>query len=449
MHVPNLGFKIVGIFIFLGLCFVTFTTLFFAAGGKNPLSDPYSVTVRVPDGFQLVPHSDVRRLGVKVGTVRKSLSSPKTGSGGIYEIAIDDENSKPLHRNAILRLRTKTLVGENYLDLDPGAAPSPVVPDGGKLDETRGDEVVQIDQVLDTLNGPTQRQIRRAVQSSGEALQGNGDNLNRLFTELEPFTRNANNALAVAQKRRKEVAEVLEQTGRVMDAIGSRQAQVQTLATSARRTAEAVSRRDGELRAGLDGLPPLLAQARQTLGLLSGLSRNATPVVNDLAVGFDALRPAVQRLAPAARSTRALVRELPPFVKAANPMLDNLPKFSQKLGPGITSLDSFLAETNPMLDYLRPFVRDIGSFVANTGSFATGSSPGGKTGRVLTTFSESTLNNVPPSADRAIEALIASNAITRSFLNEQENAQPAPGSINKPDGRQHYERVDRGNTDGG
>lgn len=440
MRVPNIGWKIVGILVFLGLCALTFTWLYVSAGGSNPLSSKYSVTVRVPDAFQLVPNSDVRRAGVRVGTITDITSTGKTG---VMEIEIDDENSKPLHRNAFVRLRTKTLVGENYLELDPGAPPAEEIPDGGQLRRTAGDEAVQIDKIFDTLDGPTRTKVRTLTRAGGEGLRDGGENLNSLFRELEPFVSTGATALGIARKRKREVAEVLEHTGRIMNAIGSREARVRTLATAARSTAESVARRDDHLRAGLDGFPAFLGQARETMTSLAALSGNATPVVNDLAVGFSALEPAVQRLAPAAQDTSRLVNELPPFVKAANPMLDALPGFSKELSPAIRSLDGFLAEANPALQYLEPFSRDIGSFFGNTGAWNTVMTPSGQAGRVFTTFSESSLNNLPPAADKAIEALIQSNVFTKSALNEQENPQPAPGTIGRPGGRQYYEPVER------
>lgn len=436
MIVSRLKLKIAALVIFTLACLAIFIYLFTAAGGRVRVNQPYSVTVRVPDGFQLVPNADVRRAGIRVGSV---VSIDSTNQIGTLKLELDDKVA-PIRRDALVQLRTKTLVGENYIELDPGSASAPTIPDGGSLPLEQADEAVQIDRILDTLDPTTRRHVRTMIRAGGRGLDGRQQALNRIFGELRPLTANGARVMTVTRQRRAHVAQLIEHTGRVLDAIGSRDAQIQTLARAARHTAEAVARRDDALREGLDAFGPFLSQARGSLDRLAGLSGRATPVVDDLADGIGALAPTLRRLSPAAQRTRALVRELPRFVRAANPLLDRLPPFSRALSPAIEPLEGVLRQANPALAYLEPYRYDIAAFFANIGAWP-GIDAVGENARVHVNVGLSSLDVTTPEMRKALEALLAAGGVSQ-FHSEPDNPYPLPGTAGEPDARSAYRQVE-------
>lgn len=122
MRVANLKFKLFALAAFTAVCVGIFVYLYGAAGGNLRLSTPYTVKVDVPDAFQLVNNADVRRAGVKVGRV---IDVTDVAGHSRVTIELKDEHA-PIHQDARVLVRTKTLVGENYLALEPGTARSPI-----------------------------------------------------------------------------------------------------------------------------------------------------------------------------------------------------------------------------------------------------------------------------------------------------------------------------------
>src|SRR5207248_1982565 len=111
--------KIATLIAFTVICLLVFLYLFQATGGRLGFSSGYKVSALMPTTFNLVPQSDVRAAGVKVGTVD---SVTPHGQDALVTFTIDTHTRSfpPIYRNATTQVRIKTLVGESYLSLDPG-----------------------------------------------------------------------------------------------------------------------------------------------------------------------------------------------------------------------------------------------------------------------------------------------------------------------------------------
>ena len=98
----------VGLLLFLWLSF----------GGTIPFNPQgYRVKVAFPNAFDLSNQADVRIAGVTVGKVVSKQISPKS-NGTLVTLQLTNQYA-PLHRNAEAILRTKTLLGETYVQLTP------------------------------------------------------------------------------------------------------------------------------------------------------------------------------------------------------------------------------------------------------------------------------------------------------------------------------------------
>lgn len=428
MPVTNVGLKLAVFATFIAVCVGIFVFLYDAAGGDVRLGEPYSVTVEVPNAFQLVPNADVRAAGVKIGTVTRISSE----DGRVADVAIEiDEEHAPIHEDARALVRTKTLVGENYLDLEPGSARADAVPDGGVLEVDRSDEAVQLDAILSALDAPTRARVRRNLRHLGGALEGRGDELDRLFGSARPAVATTGRAFGLLERQKAAVARLVANAGRVMGAIGERRADLRDLATGARRTAEAVARRDESLRALVEELPGTLRQARTSAQRLGAFAADATPVVTDLRKASTDLRPVVADLRPAASGTRKLLDELPALLDRADPMLERLSEVGRAGAPAVGRLDEVLREAAPAVRHLRDYDRELGAFFANVGSALDTYDAVGNVARVHMLFGESSFGGLGPSARKALDALLEAGAMTEVHQ-VRTNAYPRPGTVESP-----------------
>jgi phospholipid/cholesterol/gamma-HCH transport system substrate-binding protein len=427
MKVQYLRAKIAALIIFFLVCFGIFLYLYKEAGGRLPFGSNYSINVLVPDAFALVQNADVRAAGVKIGVV-DSINT--VGNTALIKIDIDSKY-KPIYKNAHTEIGTKTLVGENYLDINPGTPSAGAIKNGGTLPLANSTDAVELDKILSALDPKTRASIQHDLSTFSVGL-GEGQNLNDTLGALDPTVVNTGAVMSILSGEKQQVGDLVQQFGQVMKAFSDRQQAVQTLATAAKATAVATSARDQQLESAFNALPAFLDQTRGTTARLGTFAQTATPVIRNLDAASVALAPAIRDLGPAAASTRTLVNDLPAFIKNVNPLLGNLSTFSTATNPAITGVNALLNELNPFLTYLEPYNAELGSFFANVGSAVDSVDAVGHLARVLPILSASSLSNSSASELALLQALYNSGILQNAPLNERSNSYPAPGTIGNP-----------------
>ncbi len=437
MMVRNLRLKLLAIAAFTAVAAGIFLLLFRAAGGEIGGSRRYAVSVVVPNAYNLVPNADVRAAGVKVGRVADI--APR-GSAADLRLELD-RRVAPVGRDARVLVRTKTLVGESYVALDPGSRRRGTLPDGGRLSADAAGTSVQLDDILGTLDPRTRRAVRRSLRGSAAGLAGHGDELNASLGALRDTARSGGRLTAALVAQRPQLAALVDDTGTVLDAIGRREADLQRLVRGARTTAGAVRARDARLREALGLLPATLRQAETSLGVLQRFALRATPVVADVTASSGDLATAVRALEPAARTGRRAVDELRRAVPVGDALLAGLTDFAAAARPAVGGLDDSLRQVNPVLRYLAPYSREIGAFFANQGAWNEVTDATGHVGRVQGVLSERAFAQTTPETKRAIEALL-DVGILRKLHDQGENSYPAPGTVARPrPGHANFTRV--------
>src|SRR3954466_6440154 len=128
-------------------CFGLALFLWIAFGGPLPLKpEGYRFTVPFTEATQLAAESDVRISGVSVGKV-KSIELSNKGDYADAVIEMDSQYA-PIPDNTRAILRSKTLLGETYVELTPSSKSEPTLPEGGSLPPARVANSVQVDEVF-------------------------------------------------------------------------------------------------------------------------------------------------------------------------------------------------------------------------------------------------------------------------------------------------------------
>src|SRR4051812_30922367 len=104
--VPPVGFALI--------CVVLSLLVLHAFGAALPLeAQPYRVDLPLPSGSNLVAGSDVQLSGVRIGRV---AAVRRSGNAAVATLEIRSPFA-PLHAGATAMVRTKTLLGEGYVDI--------------------------------------------------------------------------------------------------------------------------------------------------------------------------------------------------------------------------------------------------------------------------------------------------------------------------------------------
>lgn len=421
-------FKVVGLIAFTAVCVGTLLYLFQLAGGRIRFNEPYHANALVPDAFNIVNNSDVRRDGVTVGRVRGI--DPLNGVSRI-KFEIEKSAGKPIYNDATVRVRTKTLVGESYLALDPGHPQTGELKSGSTLPLEASDEAVPLERILNSLDYRTRTEIRRNLKGIGSGLDGHAQDLNDFFGALKPTIVDGGRLMQVLKPQRQKLAALIDNTGKVLDAFGERDRDLRSLVVDAKRSAEAAASRDDKLAESIDELPATLDRARRSVNTLADFSGRATPVFRDLKNASVDLAPAIGDLEPTSRSTRALFRELTPFLTAIDPVFKQLSPTATALTQMVTPLDAVLRQANPALAYLKGYREEAAAFFGNVGSIFGSYDAVGARGRVFAMGGPNQATNFSPAQKKLMDAFIEVGSFGL-IKGAKINPYPKAGTVNKP-----------------
>lgn len=448
--------KILALVLFLAVVTVIFTFMYTRlAGGRLPgvSSSEYRVSALIDEPLQLVTGSEVRSAGIRVGEVVDSR-----GQGGRSLITM---NLRPgyrhVYRDAHVQTRLRTLLGESYVELEPGTPDAGRIEEGGMLPAEASQETVPLDKILNTLDPKTRDAVSATLRGLGTGVDGRGSALNRALASLSQGVDVGRPVLAELHAQRSDLASLIDDGGKVMKAISRRDVQVRQLIRATRRTAEAVASRDESLNQAIRTLPGALRQVKQTVGGVQTLADDATPVADHLTTAAAALEPVMRELPATAFDARRLVERLPSALDATDPLLTELPPVSRAGVPALDALAPALRQAVPMLTYLAPYRRDLGASAANMGSMFAfyppppGAEPEGPdhngphsevaSGRVQLMANVASLGQTTPQMRKLEDALLREGLLAK-VGGLRTNAYPPPGTADAPppsDGR--YTRV--------
>ncbi len=87
--------------------------------------DPYDVRAIFDDASFAVPGEQVRVAGAPVGSI--ASLGVTAGKQAAVTLAIDDSRFTPFHADATCAIRPQSLIGEIYVDCNPGTASAPTL----------------------------------------------------------------------------------------------------------------------------------------------------------------------------------------------------------------------------------------------------------------------------------------------------------------------------------
>jgi phospholipid/cholesterol/gamma-HCH transport system substrate-binding protein len=363
-NAPSFG-RIAAMVVFALSCFGLLLFLWLAFGGPVPLKPKgYRITASFAEATQLSTEADVRISGVPVGKVKTIEPDKETGRS---DVTIElKARYAPLPSDARAILRQKTLLGETYVELTPGTASAPKVPEGGSLREGQVSDTVQLDEIFRTFDAPTREAFMVWMQEQGRGIGPYGRDVNDALGNLAPFAEDAARLVDILNRQQGAVTSLISNTGVVFDALSERDGQLRSLIENSNRVFQATAARDDAIKQAFIALPTFERESQLTLDRLAEFAQTTNPLVTQL-------RPAARELSPTLQNLGALSPDLEAFFRGLGPLIDasrtGFPAAEQVLRdaePLIGQLDPAMRQITPILQFLALYKPELTAFFANS-----------------------------------------------------------------------------------
>ena len=277
-----------------------------AGGGGGPEKPKF--TVEVDNAFGLIEGGDLKIAGVRAGRIDKLRLDRRTKLA-LVDFTIDKTGFGSLREDVTCQVFPQSLVGEYYVDCQPGTAKKELKP-GSTIPVERTTTTVPPDLVNNVMRRPVRERLRIILGELGAAVGGNAENLNAAIRRGVPALRETNRVLKILGDQNEVLADLITNADRVVGELAENRTDVTRWVSEARDLATTSASRDREIAAGFRRLPTFLRELR--------------PTMTELGEVADAQAPALRNLSASAPQLERLLGNLEPFAEAVRPSLRSL-----------------------------------------------------------------------------------------------------------------------------
>jgi ABC-type transporter Mla subunit MlaD len=346
-------------------CFGILLFLWITFGGPTPFkAKPYEIKIPFNEATQLAQQSDVRISGVTIGKVQKIEVAPN-GEQALATINIEDKYG-PIPRGTRALLRTKTLLGETYVELTPGDSSAPALEDGETLPSAQIAESVQLDEIFRTFDAKTRKAFQEWMQYSAQGIQGRGQEFSAALAELEPTFTEFDKLFRTLDTQQLAVRQLFSNGAVALRSLRGREGELQNLIRASNEVFQTTAARDRDIEALFRVFPTFQDESRVTLERLKRFALNTDPLIQQLVPVAEQLSPTLVSFANLAPEAKGLFEGLLPVINRSS---SGFPAFRKLLRdefpPLLRAVDPFLRNLNPIFRGLDLYKHEVTAAAAN------------------------------------------------------------------------------------
>jgi virulence factor Mce-like protein len=263
------------------------------------------------NAFGLTEGGDFRIGGVNAGTItafdvtRAESGAPKA----VVTASVTRSGFGDFRRDATCAVKPQSLIGEYYVDCQPGTAKRRL-DDGGTVPVEQTESTVPLDLVNDILRRPYRERLRLIVAELGTGLAGRPDDLAEVLRRAHPGLRETSRVLRILGDQNEVIERFISDSDTVIRELERNKEDVARWVVEAGRAAEVTATRRRELAATFHRLPGFLDELRPTMARLGELADQQTPLLAELRRAAPELNVFFTRLGPFAEASRPALRSL-------------------------------------------------------------------------------------------------------------------------------------------
>jgi phospholipid/cholesterol/gamma-HCH transport system substrate-binding protein len=324
---------------------------------------------------QLVKDDDVQVGGRRVGSI-DSIELTNDNRAKV-EVKVQ-EPFAPLHQGttAVIRATSLSGVANRYIALTPGPQSSPELDDSATLQSDRTTTIVDLDQLFDTFDEPTRKDLQKVITSLSTQFDGKGEAAGQAARYFNPLLSTSRQLVQQLTADDGVLTDFLVNSAKTTGALAERRDDLSSAVSNTNTTAGAIAAESASLDEALKALPTTLRRGNSTFV-------NLRTTLDDLDRLVAASKPATRRLAPFLRVLRPLLDDAKPTVAdlrrlVSRPGADNdlvdatrkTPRLERAARPALANSIKALRRSQPVLEFYRPYTPDLVGWFRDFGAGA-------------------------------------------------------------------------------
>jgi phospholipid/cholesterol/gamma-HCH transport system substrate-binding protein len=281
------------------------------AGATGEKTGGKQYEVVFDNAFGLVEGGDFQVGGVTAGktsdlrVVKREGETPKA----VVTVEVLEPGFGDFRKDASCDIKPQSLIGEYYVDCQPGSSPERL-PDGGTVPVEQTTSTIPADLINNILRRPYRERFRLILTTLGTGLAGRPEDLSEALRRAHPGLRETSRVLNILGDQNQVIKDFIADSDRVIEELEANKRDVARWVDEAGDTAAITATRRAELRRTFQKLPTFLDELRPTMTRLGELADEQTPLLADM-----------QRAAP---QLNEFFTRLGPFAEASRPAVDSL-----------------------------------------------------------------------------------------------------------------------------
>ncbi|MEA2266063.1 MAG: phospholipid/cholesterol/gamma-HCH transport system substrate-binding protein [Solirubrobacteraceae bacterium] len=345
----------------------------------------YRVHAIFENASQLVKGNLVQVAGAPVGKVTDLALTPDGRADVTLEIG--DGAYRPLREGTIATVRQASLSGiaNRYVDLRLPPAGTPNIADGGRITEAQTNSAVDLDQLFDTFDPTTRRDLSGVIRGLATIYGGQSAALSRGYLYLSPALAASSDLFAELDRDTPLLTRFVAASSKLVTDLAAERQHLSGAVDHLARATTAIGSQRAALADGIHQLPAFLRRADTTFVNLRATLDDLRPLVEDAKPVARKLRPFLHVLRPLARDARPTLRILQQLIE--NPKAPNsgllalvrttVPVRAVAVGPtqvngasrpgALPATTDALATATPELGFARPYAPELTSWFNSFG----------------------------------------------------------------------------------
>jgi ABC-type transporter Mla subunit MlaD len=342
-----------------------------AVGATSSQVSAGTYKIELDSAFGLVKGAPFKVAGVPAGTVKMlevckldTTAKCQNPLHAVATVSITDKGYKALRSDAYCRTRPESLIGEYFIDCQPGSNGALLNPGSHNqgcntivctIQVSHTSSTIPFDLINNIMRMPYRQRFTFIINELGAAVAGRSGDLKEALRRAVPALQDTDNLLNLLANDSKTLQALTANSNQVLTELANNSKYVQNFIVEAGNAATDTAAQQNNLRLSVQKLPGFLEQLKPAMARLNEAAIANTPVLQNLnaatghvgstRVGDDQLRDLFANIAD-----------------CSNPHPDNKCGFAKASIPALRSLGQASLTGRPAVIAARPTVHHLNQF---------------------------------------------------------------------------------------